>query len=428
MISPRHIILSLAASTAVAATCMDNALALPSQLYVLSGTPAHFYTQSYLKRWSPYDFHVQVKGDCAFSRRIPQVTTVSAANDGDRVWFDLIDGNDFELVATDTLTLRVAADGHHGRVTAQIIGDSFVQGAFYRTALVDSAMVPGLELVGLRRLEGSQVHCDEGRGGWTLADYFTVPKGDFTPYAGFMQPTDDRRYLGATAFWVNCHKVNCGQITDFESRYQCGRYAGCACRFDAATGLPVAPRRHDMMWDSAKGSYICYDGKKWKSVAAGDEPAWTFNYSKYLEIWDLEAPEFLFETLGLNDFRDMMDADYGQWDERLELMKESYLKARPDGHFAIVIPCSSCGSMNNRRGDFTARQNACMWNFRRHLIDTFDHREAEGYHIVDMGITIDNDGGYRTDAEGLQTGNPHPYPNYPAMGEPLAAFIQYHRR
>ena len=27
----------------------------------------------------------------------------------------------------------------------------------------------------------------------------------------------------------------------------------------------------------------------------------------------------------------------------------------------------------------------------------------------------------------VQAGNPHPYPNYPAMGLPFAAFIQYYR-
>ena len=27
----------------------------------------------------------------------------------------------------------------------------------------------------------------------------------------------------------------------------------------------------------------------------------------------------------------------------------------------------------------------------------------------------------------VQTGNPHPYPNCPAMSIPFAAFIQYHR-
>lgn len=63
----------------------------------------------------------------------------------------------------------------------------------------------------------------------------------------------------------------------------------------------------------------------------------------------------------------------------------------------------------------------------KNIIDTFDGRESEGYYVVDIGITIDNEKGYNRNRDGIQTGNPHPYPNYPTMGIPLAAFIQYYR-
>ena len=99
----------------------------------------------------------------------------------------------------------------------------------------------------------------------------------------------------------------------------------------------------------------------------------------------------------------------------------------PDGKFIILIPCTTCGSLNNIRGDFTLRQNASMWQLRKNIIDTFDGRESEGYYVVDIGITIDNEKGYNRNRDGIQTGNPHPYPNYPTMGIPLAAFIQYYR-
>lgn len=46
-------------------------------------------------------------------------------------------------------------------------------------------------------------------------------------------------------------------------------------------------------------------------------------------------------------------------------MKESYYKAVPDGKFIILIPCTTCGSLNNIRGDFTLRQNAAMWQLQK---------------------------------------------------------------
>ena len=102
----------------------------------------------------------------------------------------------------------------------------------------------------------------------------------------------------------------------------------------------------------------------------------------------------------------------------------------------------ACGSIDNAAGDFTPRQNAAMWRFRDWLIKNFDAREKDGFYLLDAGINTDNEHGFRL-ASGataipfekcpgeeklrVQAGNPHPYPNYPAMGLPFAAFIQYHR-
>ena len=180
------------------------------------------------------------------------------------------------------------------------------------------------------------------------------------------------------------------------------------------------------MYDNARGSYMVYTGKKWKNVEV-DERKWAFNYRKYLDMWNLDAPKFFAQMLWLNDYRDSLTADYREWNKKIAEMKESYYKAVPDGKFIILIPCTTCGSLNNIRGDFTLRQNASMWQLRKNIIDTFDGRESEGYYVVDIGITIDNEKGYNRNRDGIQTGNPHPYPNYPTMGIPLAAFIQYYR-
>lgn len=405
-------------------------LALPSVLYMLPGVDTDLFTEAFVSRYNPQAAAVRADGSCSFAKRLPRVVTVSDPTDGDSVYFQLVDLETFDDIQRDTLTLRVAQNdllADLPTVTAQIIGDSFVQGAFFRDALVDSAYVPSLRLVGMREVTDGNGACDEGRGGWTLEHYFTIPKAPDAPYHGFMHPQGDMRYLGATGFWMNVHRVASGELSDFESRYQCGRFGRYASRFRPADGYPVIPQKGDVMWDTAREVYVRYDGKRWQQVKDMDEQTWTFDYGKYLATWDIEAPQFLFETLGLNDWRYGLDADYSQWDDRLRTLKESYLQAVPSGTFAIVIPCSTCGTPENRRGDFTTLQNAAMWRFRKHLVDTFDHREDEGYHIVDMGITIDNENGYRRDADGLQVGNPHPYPNYPTMGRPLAAFINWHR-
>lgn len=426
----KRLLFAFLTPTLAGAMLADCKTSLAADMYALGNHPTHFYTQAFTSRHDPEAWVVRFGGDCNFEKRIPEEAVVNSVPGEYILTAQVVDLSDFSPCSCDSIRLHIADRNRgNGPVRVQVIGDSFVQGAFYRSALADSCYVPGIQMIGLRRLADSdKILYDEGRGGWTLKDYFTISKADASPYAGFMQPADSRRYLGATGFWKNCHRVQEGILSDFESRYQCGRFQDFASRFDPATGLPLSPRKDDLMWDSEKNAYVCFDGRKWRDVRNEDESKWRFDYPKYLAIWNLDAPDFLFETLGLNDFRDALDVDYSEWDSMAAQMKDSFLKANPEGKFAIVIPCSSCGSMHNRRGDFTIRQNDCMWRFRKHLTDTYSDRIAEGWHLVDMGIAIDNEHGYRTDAEGLQTGNPHPYPNYPEMGMPLAAFIQYWRK
>ena len=137
----------------------------------------------------------------------------------------------------------------------------------------------------------------------------------------------------------------------------------------------------------------------------------------------------------MNDFCNKLEADYSQWDQQITTLKNSYLEARPDGRFAICIPCSSCGILDNAAGSFTLKQNAAMWNFRDHLIKQFDRREQDGFYLIDTAITVDNEYGYRYLPKNdvtipyagcpddvilnVQTGN-HPYNSYPNMGVPIA--------
>lgn len=180
------------------------------------------------------------------------------------------------------------------------------------------------------------------------------------------------------------------------------------------------------MWDSDLHSYIIWTGKGWVKYDAS-RLRWGFDYAKYIEMNNFDKPEFLFVLLGLNDFRNgAINPDFEKWNERIEMIYQSYRKAVPDGKFVLCTPCSSCGTLENSNGDFTTRQNAVMWNVRKNIIEKFDGREDDGFYVIDIASTIDNEHGYKT-YNGIQINNPHPYLNYYRLGLPLAAFIQYYR-
>lgn len=133
-----------------------------------------------------------------------------------------------------------------------------------------------------------------------------------------------------------------------------------------------------------------------------EQLSWKFDYAKYLEMWKLKTPDYLFVLLGLNDYRDSLIADYSPWNERMEEMARQFHRVNPQGKFVILMPCSTCGSMNNWRGDFTIRQNACMWKLRQNMLKTFDGREKEQIYVVDIAACIDSENGYRKNSEGCK--------------------------
>lgn len=76
------------------------------------------------------------------------------------------------------------------------------------------------------------------------------------------------------------------------------------------------------MYGNARGSYMVYTGKKWKNVEV-DERKWAFNYRKYLDMWNLDAPKFFAQMLGLNVIA-TVDGRLSEWikdcrDERVIL-------------------------------------------------------------------------------------------------------------
>lgn len=135
--------------------------------------------------------------------------------------------------------------------------------------------------------------------------------------------------------------------------------------------------------------------------------------------------------------------DFTKWNDQIRELAASYFKAVPGGKFVLLISGSASGTLDNASGDFNTRDNAIMWELRRNIIENFDKKESENIYLVDTGISIDSEYGFNITTEAkytkpyseypgkesikVQTGNGHPYPNYPNMGVSLAAFIQKYR-
>ena len=425
-----------------------NDICLPKKLYMLEGVQNDIFVQPLIKRWRPDNDVVRFSGTANYSRKLQEVASIVQPEDSSIVTLNLINTDEFETVKSLSAEVVTGNPGiGDGTVKVSIIGDSFTQGAFFKSALLENKYVPGIKMIGLCEVNGHPGQFHEGRGGWTLSRYFSISKDRTQHYNGFWQPDGKYRYWGSTAYWKLVKEVSVSpnpQKWQFMEYYSTIHFIGVSSEFDAL-GLKLDPRENDLMYDNEAESFICFDGIKWKRVESKDFE-WSFNYRKYLDMWKLEYPEILAEFLGLNDFRNAGlpgNLNFKQWNDQMEQMIASYHSVVPNGKFVLMIPSSSCGILDNKSGDFTLLQNANMWELRRNIIEKFDNRTDENIYIVDAGIAIDNyygtqflnDSTYTLPYAGfegddrlkVQSGNPHPYPNYPTMGISLAAFIQRYR-
>ena len=417
-----------------------NDICLPSKQYLLSGVQNNFYIQSFIKRWRPYNDFVRFGGTATYERRYETVASIRTPETGQTMKVELVNSDSFNVVKqVECSIVKGEAGKGSNEVTVQFLGDSFTKGVYFRSAFLDKGYVPNVKCVGLRKVDGAENQYHEGRGGWTLENYISNKVEEYRFFNPFLQPQGKVRYWGSTAFWKSAIAVNnkTVDIKAFEPSYSCGGY-NCS-GFDA-DGFRLNAAKGDIMYDGAKKSFVSWNGKAWETTAK-EKLEWSFQYGKYLSMWNITPPRFLVVMLGLNDFRSKsVNVDFSQWNARMETLLKSYKEAVPNGRLVVCTACTSCGILNNKAGDFTIRQNAIMWEVRKNIIQTFDKRESEGVYVVDASITISNDYGYKTLAPELpyegytgdsrltvQDGNPHPYLSYPSLALPIAAFVQIYR-
>lgn len=420
-----------------------NQLALPSKHYMLSDTQNNMFAETFTKRWRPYDYSIRFSGTQKFTRVLSNVASVTTPEESKEIKIALVENNHFKTIDSSTTKVIVGKRAIGSKkVSASIIGDSYTQGGFFKDALLNKGNVPNLNLIGLRKNANNQY--DEGRGGWKLSTYFSISKSEIN-YNPLFHP-ENKKYWGSLEFWKNAHAVfNKTAGNSFEPKYSAGRYDDYLHLFDGNSGLKQNPSVGDVMYDNKTASFIEWDGSSWTNKKESTY-TWEINYPKYISMWKLNTPDFLFVMLGVNDFineNDPENIDFSIWNHQMIELKKSYLSSNPKGKFVIVIPCSTFGKTDSTSSIFTTKANASLWSCRKNIIDTFDLREDEQIYVLDGGINIDAEYGYKysnsktitkpfdtyngNQSLKVHTGIPHPYIAYPEIGKPLAAFIQYHR-
>jgi hypothetical protein len=345
----------------------------------------------------------------------------------------LYDG-DFNIIKTLATTAVVGDPANNPSATSLIaIGDSFTDSGVYLSRL--KTLLPSFSLYGMNKRTNvggtSNTVYSEGRSGWALNQYFITPFNPaFAGFSPFLQPATTYSYYGNTRTWIDFLALSTTE--GFGAK-------GVEMNISASTGYRLTPNVNDVMYVDANSRYEVWNGSAWVVITSGTLGL-AFSFTKYRSVWNIAKPTFVSVMLGMNDFRFSNPAqvviDFPTWKTYLDQMITSVFA---DGitKFAICLPLTSVGMMNNQGGNFVAMQNACLWEQRRLIIENYDNREGEGIYIVDTGSSTDPVYGFDLVAEspfaeytGVKTidktyNQPHPNKDgYNQMGTRLAAFIQ----
>lgn len=373
----------------------DNKLEIPSKQYLLKSEANSLYFQPISKRYKPYDFFVQMvaTGLKSFNQR--SVLTPTTNQSIKATMYDA----DFNTISEKNISTIVGDPVKNtGVVKALFMGDSWTELFFFTNKL--RASVPGIVFLGTRRghrsLPVSVV--GEGRGGWTLANYFEKTKihtntsdGKFTP---FLQPADPYKYYGGTATWISV--LSQGQNNPVTgSMYETAVRIG----FDPVTGLKTNPDINSVMWVESDNAYKYWDGTVW-TVISEAALNFSFNFAKYRSTYGIDQPTFFCLMLGINDFSSLnpsaVPALYATWKTQLDQVIASVKADSPNVKFAVLLPPSFFPiNYDNSGANFTPMKNAAMFKQRELLIRDYDNRDAENIYLVDVGASVDPDFGYK---------------------------------
>jgi len=231
----------------------------------------------------------------------------------------------------------------------------------------------------------------EGRGGWTLDNYVNKlidPRGAYEGFTPFLHP-NDYIFYGIVEFWKDIVNSDISAHSYTESGYNDN-----IDRFDN-NGYLLNPTTSSLMYNYTNGVYIKWNGSQWVTVT--EELTFEFNYSKYIQAWNITSPDFVLIMLGVNDW--WSEINPNTWNSNMNMVINSIedyaLENSKTIKIGICTNTTLCGSSNNS-DSINPVYKRSLWIGRKNTIDTFDNSNYRNRNVfvVDTGVCLDPDYGF----------------------------------
>ena len=216
-----------------------------------------------------------------------------------------------------------------------------------------------------------------------MSNYFSMNKTANTWYSPFMHPT-----VG-TKIYNGVVEYNAYVIANATSMKTALDRIG----FNS-NGYPTSPTTDSVVYSIANARYETWDGYSWISAGLTDGD-FSFNYSKYIQAWKIEADfgktDILYIMLGTNDFMSLQLSEfsnaYNSYKSNMDALISSAKAYNPDIKIGIGLANTYTGSDWNNEGTFASHTSRLMYEARKNNILNYDNRIAENIYIVDWGIS-----------------------------------------
>lgn len=418
---------------------MDYESILPRQIFVIKGEQNSVYHSEYCKNYNDKNIYAdKVAGIWAYFERCWRIQSTDNPT-GNLSFLLRSRRTDGELKSFNIPTIVGDKAKTTPNIKVNCIGDSFCYAGYYIKQIADCCA--NADFVGMRKTANfPNLYC-EGRGGWSLANYFSPISSDITlthiqPFSPFMHAAG-YNYYGVIEFWAS--------IVNGTSQYPYGTNG-----FDNYTswfgtdGRKVNPAENDLMYNQTAGKYEYYNGSSWVQLSAA--PTFEFNYAKYIDVWQITAPDFVVIQLGTNDFYHGISG-LDTWLSNMDLVVASINAYAASVSKTInILLCTvltASGTPNNSYGDGIIKKNHYYYEARKAIINKYDALENYTNNrvtVVDTGVVVDDKFGFMLDEqkpfdyyegserELFDTNGVHPsIAGYKQFGNPIAGAIQYLR-
>ena len=379
-------IIDFEAAVLVAANINKNEIAVPSQLYAYAGVRNDFNASQLIKYHNRPDNYLRMLGTGLkqYGEKAVFTPTVDIS-----VTFELNDEN-CEVVESVVAPVRVAQSSD--MTTPAIvcnIGDSLT-GAGYWIKKAKDLLTTNAIFAGVRQDNLFPEIFHEGRSGWRLADYFKMKKSATEVYSPFMHPT------AGTGIFQGVVESNAYMISTV------GYMKSALDRIGyELSGYPTTPTTDSIVYSIANERYEKWDGTTWVDADMVDGD-FSFNFSKYIQAWDIET-EFgiintLYIMLGTNDFIALnpanVPANFSAYKVKLDAVIASAKAYNASIKIGIGLENIYVGSDYNNEGAFASKRHLALYEERKLKLANYDNRIAENIYCVDWGIGLDREWGF----------------------------------